>query len=223
MTDNLHLIGHGLATHKLSLMRDKSTRPSRFRRLVRQTSLILCSEMTRDLDLQDKDVITPKGVTTKGKFRDQGSLVIMPILRAGLVVAESFSELLPMARIAHVGIFRDEDDERHCYMLSLPQTEQMSKFIILDVSLSRGKSMSMAVRYLIDAGIPPGFIRCGCILASKEGIKHLQKEHPDVEIYAVGLDESLDQEGYLHPGFGDPSARMFRTDRDPENDEEVFE
>ncbi len=216
------IIDHGLATHKLSLMRDIETSPNRFRRLVRQASWILCSEMTRDLELDKRPIETPNCSSATGRFREQGSLVIMPILRAGLVMAESFGELLPLARTAHVGIFRDAEkkDKRHCYMLSLPKMKDPAKYLLLDVTVSRGATMSMALSFLKDAGVPPDYIRCGCILAARPGIERLEADHPDVSLFALGLDEKVDKKGFIIPGLGNPSVRLFRTDEDDLTGEE---
>jgi uracil phosphoribosyltransferase len=220
MAGSLRLIEHSLALHKLSILRDRSTSSNNFRRIVQQTSLILCSEMTRDLDLVEIDIETANGAKTTGHYRDQGSLVILPILRAGLVMAESFSLLLPMARTGHVGIFRDENNAHHCYMLSLPRVEQKQSYLVLDPVMAQGKTISLAVSYLLDAGVPGSQIRVGCILTSLPGIDHFygQAQHADIDVFAVACDPELNERFHVLPGLGNASGRMFRTN---EFDEEA--
>ncbi len=186
---------------------------------MQQLSLILCAKMTEDLDVSETRVITPDGQEADGVIRDQGSIVILPVLRAGLVMAEKFSELMPMARMAHIGVYGDEHEDRHCYMLSLPTIDDETKFIILDVTMSTGKTMLEAVKYLDGLDIEPERIRVGCILTCKPGVKEFHAVHPNIELFYIGMDEALDERGHIDPGLGNPSARLFRT----EDDEEMFE
>lgn len=217
MAGRLRLIDHNLALHKLSHMRDRECRSNQFRRLMRQASLILCSEMTRDLDLAPKEIITANGVRTTGYFRDQSDLVIMPILRAGLVMGDAFSELLPMARTGHIGIYRTPTNEHHCYMLSIPRTSSKTKFLLLDPVISQGETAALAVRSLVDKGFKGENIRLGCLIVSKSGRENFYNRPQnkgvtdDVDIFAIAEDPQLDDNLYVLPGLGNASERLFRT------------
>lgn len=214
MTGRLRLIDHALAQHKLSHMRDKECEPNRFRRLMRQASLLLCSEMTRDLDLEPKEIVTANGVRTTGFVRDQSDLVLMPVLRGGLVMGEAFTELLPMARTGHVGIYRDhKKNEHHCYMLSIPKASGVTKFMILDPVISQAETIKLAVKYLIDAGISGKNIRIGCLIASRPGVDNFYKEQKfsEIDIFAISEDPELDSNHFVIPGMGNVSERLYRT------------
>ncbi|MBV1686407.1 uracil phosphoribosyltransferase [Novosphingobium sp. G106] len=228
MAGRLRLIDHNLALHKLSHMRDRECAPNRFRRLMRQASLILCSEMTRDLDLAAKEIVTANGVRTTGYVRDQSDLVIMPVLRAGLVMGEAFSELLPMARTGHIGIYRTSNNEHHCYMLSIPRTSSGTKFLIVDPVISQGETAALAVRSLVRKGFKGENVRVGCLIVSEPGRENFYGNPQnkgitdDVDIFAIAEDPQLDDNLYVLPGLGNASERMFRTN-ESRSEQEEFE
>lgn len=207
-------IEHALAAHKLTIMRDHTCEPDRFRRLLKQVSLILCTEMTRDLDTEPKTVITPNGWTAVGQVRPQTGLVIMPVLRAGLIMAEAFAELLPVARTGHIGIYKDAENKHHCYMLSIPRSREKTKFLVLDPVISNGGTATLAVDHLLAAGIPSENIRYGSIIVSEPGAKYFfsDEKRLGVDIYCFAIDPELSADGYVKPGIGNVSSRLFRTE-----------
>jgi len=223
------LVTHALAAHKITLMRERDSGSYRFRRLMRQTALLLCAEMTKDLELRDRAVTCVTGETFDGKTRDQRDIVIVPILRAGLTLAEAFAELLPRARMGHMGIFNsDENNEPQCYMLSVPKLEDTSYFV-LDPTIVQGKTMGMAVDFLLNAQIPPERIRVGAIMASEEGLQEFygpadSPKRTGVKTYAFYVDEKIEHptdspSPYLKHGFGNVGNRLFSTFEDFEYSE----
>jgi len=208
-------IEHALAHHKVTLMRDHETDSYRFRRLMRQSGLILCSEMTKKLELTEDPVICRSGERyAEGKTRHQEDIVIVSILRAGLPLGEAFAELLPRASIGQLGIYHNDDiDEPVCYMMSVPNNPETS-YLLLDPVIAQGKTMSMAVDFLLDAQVPPERIRVGTILASSIGVDYFYSDtrRTDVKIYAFSADEPMDStEKHLVYGFGNVGNRIFNT------------
>lgn len=207
------LLHHNLAAHKLTAMRDGATSAKHFRRLMHQMGLLLCSEMTRDLPLgMGKPIITPEKNEALNARLDQSELVVMPILRSGLPLGDAFLELLPNARVGHIGIYRDEENEHHCYMLSLPR-ERTATFFVLDPAITRGDTPSMAVDYLLRGGVPAENIRFGCLIASTEGLErfYADERFHAVKIYTFCDTDRLDDRSFLVPGMGNIGQRLFRT------------
>ena len=210
----LKLVDHALAQHKLSLMRDVNCNPTRFRRIMKQASWIMCSEMTRGIELEERTITTPNGVETQGRFRDLKGVVIMPILRGGLVMGEAFAEMMPAVRIGHIGIYRDEDDIHQCYMLSLPAASEDTEFILLDPVASRGRTLAKAVSELVSEGVKPSKISICTLVISEPGVEEFYKNeaHKDVNIFAIAKDPMLNDDLYVLPGLGNVSARLFRSE-----------
>jgi uracil phosphoribosyltransferase len=210
---SLTVIDHNLARHKLTLMRDRDCTSDRFRRLMRQTGLILCSEATRDLELISKPrPITTPVAQTKGYEREQETLVVIPVLRAGLILAESFSELLPRARTGHMGFFIDpQTNTLQRYLTSIPSAP-VTDFFLLDPVIAKGTTITAAVDILLgDVGIDAEHIRIICILAAAPGIEafYSDEKRAKIRIYAVAIDPEVNEQGYVVPGLGDAGGRLF--------------
>ena len=214
----LTVINHALAVHKLTLMRDQSPALradiEKFRRLMREVGLILCSEATRDLPLQPWP-IQVSGGPFEAQVLEQVKLVIVPILRAGLVLAEAFFELVPMARSGHIGLFRDfHQDELTNYLTSIP-TAPVTDFFVLDPVIATSKTICKGVDILLDLDIQPERIRVVTLLAAQQGIEafYSNHRHADVRIFTVAIDPEVDQNGYVVPGIGDAGDRLFGTEK----------
>ena len=203
------VVSHPLVQHKLSIMRDKETSTASFRRLLREISLLLCYEVTRDLDLVDKTIETPMGEmeapTLKGK-----KLVFASILRAGNGLLEGMLDLVPSARVGHVGLYRDPQTLAAVeYYLKLPEGMDERRVIAVDPMLATGNSVSAALGRLKQAGAKN--LSFMCLLAAPEGIEALRNSHPDVKVFTAAVDERLNEHGYILPGLGDAGDRMFGT------------
>jgi uracil phosphoribosyltransferase len=205
------LLRHNLATHKLTRMRERTTKPDRFRRLMDELGLLLCSEMTRDLELTPMSSITEHG-PFDGNVCNQSEMAIMPILRAGLPLGDAFAEFLPNARIGHIGIYRDKKDKHHCYLLSIPKAK-VSLIFVLDPMITQGIASALAVDYLMDNGIPADNIRFGCFIASRVGLEHFYSDENrhKVRVYTFSDTEELNSNNFLMPGLGNVSDRVFQT------------
>jgi uracil phosphoribosyltransferase len=205
----VHVIDHPLVQHKLTIIRDKSTCPKEFRELVKEVSLLMAYEVTRDLPLEEVEVETPicntKGLTIVGK-----KIGVIPILRAGLGMIEGILELIPTAKVGHIGLYRDPDSlEPVEYYCKLPDDSHERDFIIIDPMLATGGSAVAAVKYVKNIGCSG--IKLMCLLAAPEGIARMEKNHPDVDIYTAAIDERLNSHGYIIPGLGDAGDRLFGT------------
>lgn len=205
----VHVIDHPLVQHKLTIIRDKSTGPKEFRELVKEVSLLMAYEVTRDLPLEEVEVETPicntKGLTIVGK-----KIGVIPILRAGLGMVEGILELIPTAKVGHIGLYRDPDSlEPVEYYCKLPDDSHERDFIIIDPMLATGGSAVAAVKYVKNIGCSG--IKLMCLLAAPEGIARMEKNHPDVDIYTAAIDERLNSHGYIIPGLGDAGDRLFGT------------
>lgn len=206
---NVTVVTHPLVQHKLSIMRDKETSTASFRRLLREISLLLCYEVTRDLDLTTKPIETPMekmdAPTLKGK-----KLVFASILRAGNGLLEGMLDLVPSARVAHVGLYRDHKTlEAVEYYYKAPTDLEDRVVIAVDPMLATANSASLAVDKLKRSGAKN--LRFLCLLAAPEGIEAFQKAHPDVPIFTAALDSHLNENGYIVPGLGDAGDRMYGT------------
>lgn len=205
----LHLIDHPLVQHKISIMRDKNTGSKEFRELVSETAMLMCYEATRDLPLKEVEIQTPLAFA-KTKIISGRKLAFIPILRAGLGMVEGVTQLIPAAKIGHVGTFRDPvSHESVKYYSKLPDDIEERNAIIVDPMLATGGSVIMTVNELKSHGCKD--IKFMCILASPEGIKALQEAHPDVDIYCGAVDERLNENRYIIPGLGDAGDRIFGT------------
>ena len=203
------VIAHPLVAHKLSLLRDKSTPSAQFRALLREISLLLGYEILRDLPLEDRAIETPVG-PTKAPFLKGKKLVFVPILRAGTGLLDGLLELVPSARVGHIGLYRDPTSLAAVeYYCKLPEDIDERLTIVVDPMLATGNSAIAAIDRLKHRGARG--LRLLCLLAAPEGLAALQKAHPDVHIYTAAIDVRLNEHGYIVPGLGDAGDRMFGT------------
>lgn len=200
---------HPLIQHKLSIIRDEQTGSKEFRELVKEVSMLLAYEVTRDLPLEEIEVQTPI-MKTKTRVLAGRKQAIIPILRAGLGMVDGFLSLLPTAKVGHVGLYRDpvslEPVEYYC---KLPSDINDRDVYVLDPMLATGGSGSAAIQFLKNSGATS--IRFICLIGCPEGIAVIQKEHPDVDIYIANIDEKLNDHAYIIPGLGDAGDRLFGT------------
>jgi len=206
---NVFFIEHPLIQHKVSRLRNEQTGSKEFRELVSEISRLICYEATRDLKLEDHQINTPIGPTISKKVAGK-NLTIIPILRAGLGMVDGMLDLVPTAKVGHVGLYRDPETlEPVEYYCKLPQDIAKRELFVLDPMLATGGSAVAAIQFIKDrGGINIKFL---CIIAAPEGIKKLQDAHPDVTIYVACLDECLNEHGYIVPGLGDAGDRLFGT------------
>jgi uracil phosphoribosyltransferase len=199
---------HPLVAHKLSLLRDKNTEPKKFRELIREISALLAYEATNDLILYQTPIETPLATTTGSVLSEK--ICLVPILRAGLGMVEGVWNLMPSAEVWHIGLYRDEHTLKPVeYYKKVPVEPSVSVCLILDPMLATGGSAVATVDILKRWGVRK--IKFVGILAAPQGIDNLQKHHPDVNIYIAGIDETLNQRGYILPGLGDAGDRQFGT------------
>jgi uracil phosphoribosyltransferase len=204
-----HVVDHPLVQHKLSIMRDKGTSTQGFRRLLREISVLLCYEVTRDLPLVMQTIETPlsemQAPTLAGK-----KLVFASILRAGNGLLEGMLELVPSARVAHIGLYRDPETLKPVeYYFKAPEDLDARLVIVVDPMLATANSAIAAVQRLKDRGA--NNLRFVCLLAAPEGVAKFIEAHPDVPIYTAAIDERLNSHGYIVPGLGDAGDRMYGT------------
>ena len=209
MPDNVTVVDHPLVLHKLSLMRDKHTPSAVFRQLVKEISLLLAYEVLRDLPMTTRHIETPMAEMEAPILRGK-KLVIVSILRAGNGLLDGMLDLVPSARIGHVGLYRDPETLTAVeYYLKLPDDIADRHVIVVDPMLATGNSVSAALTRIKEHGAT--HIRFVSILAAPEGIKTLTENHPDVQIFTAAIDSHLDDHGYIVPGLGDAGDRMFGT------------
>ncbi len=205
---NLILLQHPLVKRDLTILRDRRTPSNQFRAILRRTASLMAYEVTRDLSVRDVTVMTPLERT--GGHRVVDPLILVPILRAGLGLVGGFVEVLPDARVGHIGLYRDEETLTPVdYYLKLPKNLGRALVLVLDPMLATGGSGSAAVSFLKKKGARK--IRFVCLVAAPEGVRRLQRDHPDVTIYTCALDRRLNARGYILPGLGDAGDRMFGT------------
>ncbi len=200
---------HPLIQHKVTLLRDRNTSSKQFRELIREITELMVYEATRDLPLREVEVETPIRRTKSWKIAGR-KLAFVPILRAGLGMVDGAVELVPSARIGHIGLYRDEKTLKPVeYYCKLPGDIHEREVIVLDPMLATGGSAVDAIGQIKKRG--PKNIKFMCIIAAPEGLKTLQEAHPDVQIYCASLDEKLNENGYIVPGLGDAGDRIFGT------------
>ena len=205
----VHVIDHPMIQHKLTIMRDKETGSKDFRQLLEEISLLMGYEITRDIPLEDKEIETPICKMTAKKVSGR-KLAIVPILRAGMGMVEGLHTLVPVAKVGHIGLYRNEKThEPVVYYCKLPEDIQERLVIVTDPMLATGGSACDALQMLKDRGCAN--IRLMCLVAAPEGIARVQKEHPDVDIYVAAIDERLNADAYIVPGLGDAGDRIFGT------------
>ena len=205
----LFVMDHPLIQHKLSHMRDKNTGSKEFRELLNEISMLMAYEVTRDLPLVEVEVETPI-TTCKTKMLAGKKLGVVPILRAGLGMLDGVLELMPAAKVGHVGLYRDPETlDPVKYYCKMPQDIAERDVLIVDPMLATGGSASAAIQFMKEYGCKN--IKMMNILAAPEGVERIQKDHPDVEFYVAALDEKLNDHGYIVPGLGDAGDRIFGT------------
>lgn len=205
----LHIIDHPLIQHKLTIMRDKNTGTKYFRELLNEISLLMGYEITRDLPLEDFEIETPITKMT-GKAIGGKKLAIVPVLRAGLGMVDGLVNLVPVAKVGHIGLYRDPDTHEPVeYYCKLPADIEHRIVIITDPMLATGGSASDAISKLKERGCTS--IKLMCLVGAPEGVAKVQQDHPDVDIYIAALDECLNDHAYIVPGLGDAGDRIFGT------------
>lgn len=206
---NLHVIDHPLITHKLTIMRQAETGSKDFRELLKEIAMLMGYELTRDLPTEEITIQTPL-VETKARIVSGKKLAIVPILRAGLGMVEGLESLLPVAKIGHIGLYRDPKTHLPVeYYCKLPQDIEERMVILVDPMLATGGSAIDALSMLKKRGCTN--IRFMCLVAAPEGVKKVMAAHPDVDIYAAALDSHLNEHDYIVPGLGDAGDRIFGT------------
>ncbi|MBQ2602015.1 MAG: uracil phosphoribosyltransferase [Oscillospiraceae bacterium] len=207
--EKVHVMDHPLVAHKLTIMRDKNTSVKDFRELVSEIGMLITYEATRDLPLTTKKIETPicemDAPTLAGK-----KIAVVPILRAGLGLVDGVLRMVPSARVAHIGMYRDEETlEPHVYFCKTPKDISERDIMIVDPMLATGGSADAAISEMKKRGCK--HIKLMVLVAAPEGIECIRKNHPDVDIYCGAVDEKLNQNGYIVPGLGDAGDRIFGT------------
>lgn len=203
------ILEHPLVIHKVSILRDVNTGKKEFREIVKELSQFMCFEATKDLPLEDYEVTTPITKMTAKRIAGK-NLSIIPILRAGLGMVDGMLDLIPTAKVGHIGLYRDPETLMPVeYYCKLPHEIEQRDIFVLDPMLATGGSAISAISFLKDKGCKN--INFLCILAAPEGVKNLQKNHPDINIYVCAIDEKLNDHGYIVPGLGDAGDRLFGT------------
>jgi len=203
------ILDHPLIQHKLAIARDINTGSGLFRQLVKEISMLMAYEITRDLSLEEVDIQTPM-CKTKAKMLQGKKMAIVPILRAGIGMVDGILELVPQAKVGHIGLYRDHETKEPVeYFCKLPQDVEQRDFFLVDPMLATGGSAVMAITLLKKRHI--NSIRLVCLVGCPEGVKKVQESHPDVDIYLASLDESLNDDCYIVPGLGDAGDRIFGT------------
>lgn len=205
----VHIMDHPLIQHKISYIRREEVGTKEFREVVGEIASLMCYEATRDLKLGDVKIKTPI-CETIGKELAGKKLAVVPILRAGLGMVDGMLTLIPAAKVGHIGLYRDpETFEPVEYYCKLPTDCDERQVFVVDPMLATGGSSTAAIQMLKDKGVKR--IRFMCIIAAPEGVKRMQEEHPDVDIYIGALDECLNEHKYIIPGLGDAGDRIFGT------------
>ena len=203
------ILDHPLIQHKLAIARDINTGSGLFRKLVKEISMLMAYEITRDLSLEDVEIQTPI-CKTNAKMLQGKKMAIVPILRAGIGMVDGILELVPQAKVGHVGLYRDHETKEPVeYFCKLPQDVEQRDFFIVDPMLATGGSAAMAIDLLKKKNIKS--IRLVCLVGCPEGVRKVQEAHPDVDIYLASLDEKLNHDCYIVPGLGDAGDRIFGT------------
>ena len=203
------VLDHPLIQHKLTLIRDKNMGTKDFRETVNEISTLMAYEVSRDMPLEDVEVETPITKTTRKQLAGK-KVAVVPILRAGLGMVDGILDLIPAAKVGHIGMYRDEETLKpHEYFVKLPSDIDQRQLFVVDPMLATGGSAIMAIDALKKRGASS--MKFVCLVAAPQGVKALQEAHPDIDIYTASLDDSLNENGYIVPGLGDAGDRMFGT------------
>jgi uracil phosphoribosyltransferase len=206
---NLFILNHPLIQHKLSHMRDKNTSTRTFRDLLREITLLMGYEITRDLPLTTESIETPM-ITFDAPVIAGRKLAVVPVLRAGIGMSDGLLELIPSARVGHIGVYRDTDHQPVEYFVRLPDLQDRT-MILCDPMVATGNSAVYAIDVLKKRGVTGDQIIFVALVAAPEGVTVFQNAHPDVKLYVAALDSHLDEHAYIVPGLGDAGDRIFGT------------
>jgi uracil phosphoribosyltransferase len=210
MTAEVHVITHPLVQHKLTLMRQVETHTQEFRKLLKEIAMLLAYEVTHDLPLKYETIQTPLSMMQAPLLAAEKKMAIISIMRAGQGLLDGMLELMPTAKVGHIGLYRDPSSLMAVeYYFKLPTDIEQRDMLVVDPMLATGNSAVAAVDRLKSTN--PLSIRFVCLLAAPEGIAHFHSEHPDVPIYTAAVDERLDEHGYILPGLGDAGDRLYGT------------
>ena len=203
------VMDHPLIQHKIGWIRREETGSKDFRTLVSEIAMLMCYEATRDLKLSDVEISTPICRTTVKELQGK-KLAVVPILRAGLGMVDGMLNMIPAAKVGHIGLYRDPDTKLPVeYYCKLPEDCSEREVFVVDPMLATGGSAVAAIQMLKDKGV--NNIRFMCIIAAPEGVKQMQEAHPDVDVYIGALDDHLNEDCYIVPGLGDAGDRIFGT------------
>ena len=203
------ILDHPVIKHKISILRDKNTGSNEFRSIIKEITILLAYESSKDFTLEEYDIETPICKTTGYRLSGK-KLGIIPILRAGLGMVDGLIEVFPAARVGHIGMYRDEKTMKPIeYYLKIPKDSNKRDMLVIDPMLATGGSACDAIQRLKEKGCTS--LKLLNIIAAPEGIKRVQEEHPDVDIYIAQLDEKLNDDCYIVPGLGDAGDRLFGT------------
>lgn len=204
----LKVLHHPLITHKLTQMRQKDTGTKDFRQNLDEIAGLMAYEITRDVPTRKVEIMTPVSVCMSEEMAKE--IVLVPILRAGLGMVDGIRSLIPTAKVGHIGLYRDEETlEPHEYFAKFPSNLPDSVVMVLDPMLATGGSASAAIEMIKKRGATG--IKLVCLVGAPEGVKRIEEDHPDVDIYLAALDEKLNEHGYIVPGLGDAGDRIFGT------------
>ena len=206
---NEFVLNHPLITHKLAILRDENTGTKKFREVVTEIATLLCYEATRDAKLEEVEIETPIAKMKTGKLNEENYAVI-PILRAGLGMVHGIINVMPNAKVGHIGLYRDEETYLPVeYYYKMPEEIEDKVAMVVDPMLATGGSVAATIDKLKEDGVER--IKFLCIVAAPEGIKVLEERHPDVQIYCATVDDGLNANKYITPGLGDAGDRIFGT------------
>ncbi len=206
---DVHIIDHPLVQHKLTIMRERTTSTASFRRLLQEISHLLCYELTRDLELEATPIVTPMAMTMAPRLAGK-KMVFASVLRAGDGLLQGMLDLVPSARVAHIGLYRDHETLQPVpYYFKSPEDLEDRLVVIVDPMLATGHSAAAAVTKMKEHGAKR--LRFLALLAAPEGLRNFHDVHPDVPVYVAAVDERLNEQGYIMPGLGDAGDRLFGT------------
>lgn len=207
---NVHVIDHPLIQHKLTMMRKKTTGTKDFRELLEEISMLMTYEITRDFPLKDVEIETPVAKCIGKELADTRKVCVVPILRAGLGLQSGVVNMIPAAKIGHIGLYRDPETLQPVeYYCKMPSDIAERTMLVVDPMLATGGSAAAAITMLKEKGAQKLILMC--LVAAPEGVKLINDEHPDVPVYVASVDEKLNEHGYIVPGLGDAGDRIFGT------------